>query len=67
MGTIGEGYSTPGQQVQSQVNQTGHAGTLPFTGADLGGVGAAGLVLVVLGVTLWRATREKSATSGQDG
>lgn len=33
------------------------AGTLPFTGMDLGLVGGAGVVLVAMGISLRRVTR----------
>jgi hypothetical protein len=65
-----QGYNDEGGQVQAQIQPTsgggnsggGSSGSLPFTGLDLALIGAAGGLLVALGVGMRRLTRAPETT-----
>jgi hypothetical protein len=67
-GTLCHVYCKSGTNVQKQVDASGSftppsnsdGGTLPFTGLDLGVIALAGVLLIVAGLGLHRATRKPS-------
>ena len=53
------GYEPPGGTVQQQV-ESHHQGQLPFTGMDISLAGAAGILLVGMGVAIRRLGRPEA-------
>ena len=56
------GYGGDGGAVQANIQggSSGEGGSLPLTGLDLGLLVGGGMLLLLVGGSLWRLTREKA-------